>query len=58
MAKTFVLHFRYREDGVIGPIDYKTEIHAKSLKDAKTTGKSWEGTEPRMRWLYGVSRKE
>lgn len=57
MTKTFTAHYRYRQEGTIGPLDHYVELTAPSLKEAKRIAKSWEDRDARMTWLMGVERK-
>jgi hypothetical protein len=58
MNKTFIAHYRYREEGRIGPIDYSVELAAPSIKEAKRVAKGWEGRDDRMTWFMGLEKKE
>lgn len=40
--KTFTAHYRYRQEGLIGPQNYFVDLTAPSLKEAKRIAKSWE----------------
>lgn len=56
--KCFTAHYRYREEGRIGPIDHHIDLNAPSLKEAKRIAKGYEGRDDRMTWLMGVEKKE
>jgi hypothetical protein len=56
-GKTFTAHYRYRQEGLIGPQSYAVDLIAPSLKEAKRIAKSWEGREERMQWFMEIERK-
>ena len=57
-TKIFTAHYRYREEGSIGPLDHYVELNCTSLKEAKKLAKGLEDRDDRMTWLMGVERKE